>query len=65
MTYYNPIFKMGPAKFFSMARSCNVDGAIIPDIPLEAADYRKAAVAHTLTRFSLLHHLQQKNGYAI
>jgi tryptophan synthase alpha chain len=40
---------MGPAKFFSMARSCNVDGAIIPDIPLEeAADYRKAAVAHGL-----------------
>ncbi len=46
MTYYNPVFKMGLDKFFSTAKSCNVDGAIIPDIPLEeAADYRKSADA--------------------
>jgi len=47
MTYYNLLFKMGLDKFFRAAKACNVDGAIIPDLPLEeASDYRKVADAH-------------------
>ena len=44
MTYYNPVFKMGLEKFFITAKSSNVDGVIVPDLPVEeAGDYRKAA----------------------
>ena len=47
MTYYNLLFKMGLEKFFKTAKSCNIDGTIIPDLPLEEADdYRKAAEAN-------------------
>jgi tryptophan synthase alpha chain len=46
MTYYNPVFKMGLEKFFSIAKENGVDGAIIPDLPMEeAAECRKAANA--------------------
>ncbi len=38
MTYYNPVFKLGIEKFFGHAKSCQVDGVIIPDLPLEEAD---------------------------
>jgi tryptophan synthase alpha chain len=44
MTYYNLVFKMGLKEFFATANSCNVDGVIVPDLPIEEADdYRKAA----------------------
>jgi tryptophan synthase alpha chain len=44
MTYYNPVFRMGLDKFFSVAKQCMVDGVIVPDLPVEEADdYRKAA----------------------
>ena len=44
MTYYNPLFRMGLKKFFSMAEGCKIDGVIVPDLPVEEADdYRKAA----------------------
>jgi tryptophan synthase alpha chain len=44
MTYYNPVFKMGLEKFFSLATDYGVDGAIIPDLPMEeASEYLKAA----------------------
>ena len=44
MTYYNPVFRMGLEKFFSLAKECLVDGVIVPDLPVEeAGDYRKAA----------------------
>jgi tryptophan synthase alpha chain len=47
MTYYNPVFRMGLEKFFSLARDCLVDGLIVPDLPVEeAGDYRKAAIAY-------------------
>jgi tryptophan synthase alpha chain len=47
MTYYNPVYRMGLEKFFTSAKSCLVDGAIIPDLPLEEAqDYRAASIAH-------------------
>ena len=45
MTYYNPVFKMGLDRFFSLAKSCGVDGLIVPDLPVEeAADYREKAL---------------------
>jgi tryptophan synthase alpha chain len=40
MTYYNPVFKMGLERFFSVAETCSVDGIIVPDLPIEeAAEY--------------------------
>ena len=35
MTYYNPIFCFGEAKFLKAAYNCGVDGIIIPDLPPE------------------------------
>ena len=44
MTYYNPVFRMGIEKFFTLAKESMVDGVIVPDLPVEeAADYVKAA----------------------
>jgi len=44
MTYYNPVFRMGLERFFGLAEKCMVDGAIVPDLPVEeAGDYKKAA----------------------
>jgi tryptophan synthase alpha chain len=44
MTYYNPVFRMGLDRFFSLAKSCLVDGVIVPDLPVEeAGDYKQAA----------------------
>ena len=43
MTYYNPVFRMGHEKFFSLAKESMVDGVIVPDLPIEeAGDYKKA-----------------------
>ncbi len=38
MTYYNPIFRMGDAKFCKAASEAGVDGMIIPDLPPEEAE---------------------------
>lgn len=38
MTYYNPIFRMGEAKFCAAAEEAGIDGIIIPDLPLEESD---------------------------
>ncbi len=47
MTYYNPVFKMGLAKFFHSASGCGVDGLIVPDLPVEEAeDYKKTSSAY-------------------
>ncbi len=44
MTYYNPVFRMGLERFFRLAKECLVDGAIVPDLPVEEADdYKMAA----------------------
>ncbi|MGD0331054.1 MAG: tryptophan synthase subunit alpha [Nitrososphaeria archaeon] len=49
LTYYNPIFRMGPDTFFRSARDCGVDGVIVPDLPVEEAhDYRKTAETHEI-----------------
>jgi tryptophan synthase alpha chain len=49
MTYYNPVFRMGLEKFFSLARDCSVDGLIVPDLPVEeAGDYRKVAISYAV-----------------
>lgn len=46
MTYYNPVFKMGLEKFFSLANECYVDGLIVPDLPVEeAGEYVEIAKA--------------------
>jgi len=38
MTYYNPVFCFGQRRFLKEAKSCGVDGLIIPDLPLEEAE---------------------------
>jgi tryptophan synthase alpha chain len=44
MTYYNPVFKFGVAKFLAEAKAAGVDGFIVPDLPLEEADeFRETA----------------------
>jgi len=44
LTYYNPIFRMNPEKFLGLARNCNIDGIIVPDLPFEEAyDYKRIA----------------------
>jgi len=47
MTYYNPVFCFGEARFIKQAASCGVDGIIIPDLPPDegAAFMRLAAEA--------------------
>jgi tryptophan synthase alpha chain len=35
MTYYNPIFCFGEARFVKSAADCGVDGVIVPDLPPE------------------------------
>jgi len=37
MTYYNPVFKYGLARFVKDCRSAGVDGVIVPDLPYEEA----------------------------
>jgi len=49
LTYYNPIFRMGLENFFKLARNCNVDGVIVPDLPIEEAyEYKKVSEAHEI-----------------
>ena len=44
LTYYNIIFKMGVNNFLEKAREYDIDGLIIPDLPIEeAADYKDCA----------------------
>ncbi len=37
MSYYNPILAMGINKFLELSDSFNLDGVVIPDLPLEEA----------------------------
>ncbi|UCH38234.1 MAG: tryptophan synthase subunit alpha [Candidatus Bathyarchaeota archaeon] len=44
LTYYNSIFSMGLKSFCAMAKTCNVDGIIVPDLPVEEAqNFKKVA----------------------
>jgi len=44
LTYYNIIFRMGLENFFDKAKKSKVDGAIVPDLPVEEAqDYKPIA----------------------
>ena len=38
MTYYNPVHHAGHARFASMLADAGVDGAIVPDLPLDELD---------------------------
>ncbi|MFP3152878.1 tryptophan synthase subunit alpha [Lachnospiraceae bacterium ZAX-1] len=38
MTYLNPIYTYGKAKFMENAKSCGIDGVIVPDMPFEERD---------------------------
>ena len=54
MTYFNPVFKLGLKTFLALAENCQVDGTIIPDLPLEEADkYRKVAAARNIATIFL------------
>jgi tryptophan synthase alpha chain len=44
MTYFNPVFKIGIEKFCESAKDCEVEGLIIPDLPVEEAkEYKRIA----------------------
>lgn len=46
MTYYNPVFRAGPARFAAEASRAGVGGLIIPDLPLEeSSEWEATAVA--------------------
>ncbi|WP_456472645.1 tryptophan synthase subunit alpha [Methanocaldococcus sp.] len=38
LTYYNIVFKMGEEEFVKRCKDSNVDGIIIPDLPIEEAE---------------------------
>lgn len=49
LTYYNPIFRMGLKNFFSLAKTCHVDGVIVPDLPIEEAyEYKNLGRANAI-----------------
>ncbi len=49
MTYYNPVFRIGLEKFLSEAKAHQVNGFIVPDLPVEeATDFKTAADKHCL-----------------
>jgi len=55
MGYYNPILKYGITKFIKDATVAGVDGAIIPDLPIEEADeFRRAAKQFNLNTIFLV-----------
>ncbi len=50
MTYYNPVFRFGEARFMAEAKAAGVDGLIIPDLPVvEAGCLRRAAAEHDMS----------------
>jgi tryptophan synthase alpha chain len=47
LTYYNPVFRMALKNFFSLAKTCHVDGLVVPDLPVEEAkEYKKVSKAY-------------------
>ncbi|HVC82480.1 MAG TPA: tryptophan synthase subunit alpha [Chloroflexota bacterium] len=45
MTYCNPVFRMGLARFAERAAAAGIAGVIVPDLPIEEADELAAALA--------------------
>ncbi|HVM45764.1 MAG TPA: tryptophan synthase subunit alpha, partial [Candidatus Thermoplasmatota archaeon] len=45
MTYYNPVYQRGLARFAREAKAAGVDGVILPDVPLEESAAPGAALA--------------------
>jgi len=49
LTYYNPIFRMGLERFFTLAGECGIDGVIVPDLPIEeASEYKRLSEDHRI-----------------
>lgn len=45
MTYFNILVRPGVEKFMSQAKSCGIDGFILPDVPVEEAKEYSAAAS--------------------
>src|SRR5512139_2544452 len=55
MTYFNPVFRMGVDSFLSTAKSCQVSGVIVPDLPIEeAGEHRRVAAEYGLCTIFLV-----------
>lgn len=55
MSYYNPILKMGTARFADRARASGVGGVIVPDVSFEeSAPIRDALAGHEITYIDLV-----------
>lgn len=47
MSYYNPILRMGLNSFFKLASKYEIDGVIVPDLPVEESkEYKQQAINH-------------------
>ncbi len=51
LLYYNSVLQYGVERFFAACRCAGLDGAIIPDLPLEEADELAAAAKAQEVRF--------------
>lgn len=55
LTYYNPIFKMGLKTFFTLLSKYEIDGVVVPDLPVEESDnYRKIAKKYCIDTIFLV-----------
>jgi tryptophan synthase alpha chain len=46
MTYFNPVFRMGIARFLTLGKKAGFSGLIIPDLPIEGSQsYRNACAS--------------------
>ncbi len=55
MTYYNPVFRYGVARFAADAAAAGVGGLIVPDLPPEeSGELSESAIAHGVDLIALL-----------
>ena len=55
MTYINPIFVYGKARFMENCAACGIDGVIVADLPYEERDeLAEVCAAHGITMISLV-----------
>jgi tryptophan synthase alpha chain len=55
MTYINPIFVYGKARFLKTCADCGIDGVIVPDLPFEERDeLANDCVRYGITQISMI-----------
>ena len=55
MTYINPIYVYGKARFLKACADCGIDGVIVPDLPFEERDeLSNDCAGHGITQISMI-----------